>query len=92
MYMSSEPAITESEGGSKSDSSTAVYDHEPFETIKARALEVCHQVLGPSHGEISIEQMHGGGFNRIVGTSVISSESSTTSQYVLCILQFILHY
>jgi hypothetical protein len=86
--MSSEAATPESEGESKSDSSTVVYDHEPFETFKARVLELCQQVLGPPKGEISIKRMHGGGFNRIVGISVTSSGSPTASQYVLRVPRF----
>jgi len=86
--MSSEVEASEVEAESQSDSSTVVYDHEPFETFKARVLELCQTVLAPSNSEISIERMHGGGFNRIIGVSVTSSESPAVSQYVLRVPRF----
>jgi len=86
--MSSEVATPESEVESESDPSTVVYNHEPFETFKTRALELCQTVLAPSNGEISIERMHGGGFNRIIGVSVTTSESPAVSQYILRVPRF----
>ncbi|KAJ5115669.1 hypothetical protein N7456_000017 [Penicillium angulare] len=66
---------------SHSDPSTYTYDHEPFETCKSRALQLGQEVLTPSNGELSIERMRGGGFNRIIGLS-------TTKQYILRIPRF----
>lgn len=76
----SEVASPELEVESQSDSSTLVYDHEPFETSQARALKLCQTVLPPADGKISIERMHGGGFNRIIGVSVVSDEHPPASQ------------
>ncbi|CRG85365.1 hypothetical protein PISL3812_02451 [Talaromyces islandicus] len=56
----------------KSDSSSAVYDPEPFETFHVRVLELSKSVLIPANGNISVERMRGGGFNRIVGVSLLS--------------------
>ncbi|CAI7581210.1 unnamed protein product [Penicillium bialowiezense] len=50
-----------SEIDSVSDSSTLVYDHEPFETFQARALKLCETALGAASGKTSIERMQGGG-------------------------------
>lgn len=86
--MSSGVATPESEMESESDSSTVVYDHEAFETFKVRVLELCQTVLAPLKGEISVERMHGGGFNRIIGISVVSNESPTISQYIIRIPRF----
>lgn len=86
MFSKLEPLEWETD--SESDSSTADYDHEPFETFKVKALELCSTVLAPSHGKISVEQMHGGGFNRITGVSVCGSEGSAASQYILRVPRF----
>jgi hypothetical protein len=77
--MSSEITTPESEVESEFGSSTVVYDHEPFETFKARVLELCQTVLAPSNGKILVERMQGGGFNRIIGVSLTSSENPTVS-------------
>lgn len=42
----------------------------------------------PSNGKISMERMHGGGFNRIIGVSITTSESPAISQYILRIPRF----
>ncbi|KAL4946725.1 kinase-like domain-containing protein [Aspergillus oleicola] len=73
---------------SQSDSSTVIYDHEPFEIFKARVLKLAQTVLNPANGEISIERMHGGGFNRIIGVSVTSDNGPATGQYVLRVSRF----
>lgn len=86
--MSSEVASPELEVESQSDSSTLVYDHEPFETFQARALKLCQTVLPPADGKISIERMHGGGFNRIIGVSVVSDEDPVVGQYILRVPRF----
>lgn len=75
------------EAESDSDSSTVVYDQEPFETFQARVLELSQYVLGVN-GNISVERMHGGGFNRIIGVSVAGNERPTASQYILRIPLF----
>ncbi|KAL4866811.1 hypothetical protein BDV12DRAFT_172294 [Aspergillus spectabilis] len=72
----------------ESDSSTVVYDHEPFETFKARVLGLCQTVLISADDKISIELMYGGGFNRNIGVHVPCSEHTAISQYVLRIPRF----
>ncbi|OKP12743.1 hypothetical protein PENSUB_1475 [Penicillium subrubescens] len=64
--MPSEVASPGSEEEYLSDSSTLVYGHEPFETFQVRVLKLCQAVLNPA-GDITIERMNGGGFNRIDG-------------------------
>ncbi|KAL3475437.1 hypothetical protein BJX99DRAFT_158291 [Aspergillus californicus] len=73
---------------SQSESSTVVYDQEPFESFKTRVLELCQTVICPADGEISIERMSGGGFNRIIGVSVTSDEHSPVRQYILRVPRF----
>lgn len=89
--MSSKAAAPVSEVDSASDSSTVVYDHEPFETFQTRALRLCQSVLAPGAGVVSIEKMQGGGFNRIIGVTVTSSDASkrpVLEQYILRIPRF----
>ena len=59
-----------------------------LETFKARVLELCQKVLAPSNSDISIERIHGGGFNKVIGISVTSSESPTISQYITRVPRF----
>ncbi|OJJ46471.1 hypothetical protein ASPZODRAFT_142285 [Penicilliopsis zonata CBS 506.65] len=78
---------------SQSDSSTLVYSQEPFETFKLRALKLCEAVLGAAaSGEVSIERMRGGGFNRVIAVSVAGHEDgnqeSVVKQYILRIPRF----
>ena len=80
-----------SDDDAASDSSTLVYDHEPFETFQARVLKLCETSLTPARGTTSIERMQGGGFNRIIGVTVTSSnagEHDTVKQYILRIPRF----
>ncbi|KAL4962146.1 phosphotransferase family protein [Aspergillus stella-maris] len=86
--MSSEDATPDSDTNSQSDPSTLVYDHEPFDTFKARVLELASNVLNTANGELSIERMQGGGFNRIIGISVTNENGASTDQYVLRIPRF----
>ncbi|KAI0857480.1 hypothetical protein F4860DRAFT_356866 [Xylaria cubensis] len=53
---------------SKSDSSSLVYGHEPFATFQLRAQKL-GQKLWPNAapGDIIVERLVGGGFNRIIG-------------------------
>ncbi|TAQ90605.1 hypothetical protein B7494_g1058 [Chlorociboria aeruginascens] len=88
LHMSPEVATPKSEVESESDSSTVFYDHEPFETFSARGLELCQTVPAPSNSQISIERMHEGGFNRIIGVSITTNESLAVSQYILRIPRF----
>ncbi|KAJ5570148.1 uncharacterized protein N7459_009578 [Penicillium hispanicum] len=86
--MSPEVVTPGSEVDSQSDSSTVVYDHEPFEAFQARVLKLCQTVLVPASGKISIERMRGGGFNRIIGVVVTSSEHRAVNQYILRVPRF----
>ncbi|KAL5323622.1 hypothetical protein ACEPPN_008161 [Leptodophora sp. 'Broadleaf-Isolate-01'] len=72
-----------------SDTSTVVYDQEPFETFQARVLQLCQTAFPPLvSGETTLERLRGGGFNRIIGISVIAMESPTPKEYILRIPRF----
>lgn len=69
-----------------SQTSTTEYDQEPFETYKDRVKELCTS-LWPSK-EITIERMHGGSFNRVIGvavstTGILEEKKSSVKEYVL---------
>lgn len=75
-----------SDSESASDSSTIVYNHEPFEAFKIRVFQLCQDVFAPiSNEEISLERLRGGGFNRIIGISITKSPSR---QYILRVPRF----
>jgi len=72
-----------------SDTSTAVYDQEPFETFQARVLKLCQTVFGSlTSKETSVERLRGGGFNRIIGISIIAKDCATPKEYILRIPRF----
>ncbi|KAI0547874.1 kinase-like domain-containing protein [Xylaria curta] len=68
---------------SKSDSSSLVYDHEPFATFQLRTREL-GQKLWPNAapGDIIVERLRGGGYNRIIGLTHLADE------YVLRVPRF----
>jgi hypothetical protein len=75
-----EPKLSDAE----SDSSSVVYDHEPFETFRNRVLELAQTLWATSSADdIEIERMAGGGFNRIIGISRKVSGYEGSDQYVL---------
>jgi hypothetical protein len=86
-----EVATSRSEVDSVSDTSTLEWDHEPFETFQARVLKLCETALPSSCGTTSVQRMQGGGFNRIIGISVTSSDAgkhASVEQYILRVLRF----
>ncbi|KAJ5629437.1 hypothetical protein N7528_003094 [Penicillium herquei] len=52
---------------SRSSTSAAQFDEEPFETFKDKVLELCHKELYLPKGSVEVERLPGGTFNRIVG-------------------------
>ncbi|KAJ5730045.1 uncharacterized protein N7483_004553 [Penicillium malachiteum] len=80
----------EYQSDSQSESSTLIYSQEPFETFQKRVIELCQHLFDTSSGEISIERLQGGGFNRITGVSVVKSneEPPVSIQYILRVPRF----
>jgi serine/threonine protein kinase/aminoglycoside phosphotransferase (APT) family kinase protein len=73
----------------ESASSSVVYDHEPFETFRARVLDFTLNLWKElSEDQVRIEKLSGGGFNRIVGISKAASEEGTREEYILRIPRF----
>ncbi|XXG97066.1 hypothetical protein Hte_003360 [Hypoxylon texense] len=68
---SSSSSASSSVSDAESESSTVVYEHEPFETFQSRVLDFARQKIWPdaAPNEISVERMAGGGYNRIIGIS-----------------------
>ena len=50
---------------SQRTNSTLLYGHEPLETLQHRVVDLCRTVL--DKGSPTIERIHGGGFNRVIG-------------------------
>ncbi|CZS99750.1 uncharacterized protein RAG0_08064 [Rhynchosporium agropyri] len=67
----------DSDSNSGSVTSTIVYGYEPFDTYQDRIRKLCEAVLEPLGAAISVERMHGGGFNRIIGIHLVSNKSAT---------------
>lgn len=84
---------TGSDTGSNAESqnSTVEYNHEPFETFQSRALALAHSTIWPgtAPGTVTVERLHGGGYNRIIGLTLqADNESYKTVNYVLRIPRF----
>lgn len=82
-----------SEYDGESDSSSIVYDHEPFTTFKERVRTFTQRSIWPDttpNQKIAIERLKGGGFNRIIGLSLETDEPDqmTTIRYILRIPRF----
>ena len=72
-----------------SDSSSLVYDHEPFESFQAKVLDFAVTILnGIDTNDIEVTRMKGGGFNRIIGISRKGSAQEKSAEYVLRIPRF----
>ncbi|KAF7553337.1 hypothetical protein G7Z17_g3722 [Cylindrodendrum hubeiense] len=65
----SSPSKSSPSSDVESESSTIVYDHEPFVTFRSRVLAIAITSIWPGStpNTIVIERMRGGGFNRIIG-------------------------
>lgn len=79
----------------ESDSSSVVYDHEPFDTFRHRVLALALSIWRDGKpDEFTIERLPGGGFNRIIGLTRrrINVQSNTSAnantQYILRIPRF----
>ncbi|KAI1739130.1 hypothetical protein F4680DRAFT_449234 [Xylaria scruposa] len=67
----------------ESDSSSLVFDHEPFSTFQLRARELAQRLWpNAAPADIIVERLRGGGFNRIIGLTHQADE------YVLRVPRF----
>ncbi|KAM0430434.1 hypothetical protein ACHAPT_005780 [Fusarium lateritium] len=84
----SSPSTSSSHSGDESDSSSVVYDHEPFITFRSRVLALATSSIWPDAApeEVTVERLQGGGFNRIIGLA--QQKSNTKTQYILRIPRF----
>lgn len=74
-----------------SDSSSVVYDHEPFVTFASRVVElaVCSIWPGAAEDEVTVERMRGGGYNRVIGVGRHHRDGSgEETRYILRIPRF----
>ncbi|RYP66489.1 hypothetical protein DL769_006032 [Monosporascus sp. CRB-8-3] len=82
----------DSESNSESDSSTVIYDHEPFSTFRDRVLALAHRTLWPSASlqDITVSRLRGGGFNRIIGLDLQTDGPSECKaiRYILRVPRF----
>ena len=72
----------------ESDSSTIVYDHEPFEKFQTQVLTLCYKLFDKFSDDISVERKRGGGFNRIIGISLVDKENFAVKEYILRVPRF----
>lgn len=87
--MSASPVSTHSSETVQSETSTLVYDHEPFEQYASR-VKALVRIRWPSVAEedIALERMKGGSFNRIIGFSIQEAYKAERSEFVLRIPRF----
>ncbi|RGP67329.1 phosphotransferase enzyme family [Fusarium sporotrichioides] len=75
-----------------SDSSSVVYDHEPFETFRSRVLTFALSTIWPDAvaQEITVERLKGGGFNRIIALTrqSVDAQPDKKTDYILRIPRF----
>ncbi|KAK8097743.1 uncharacterized protein PG998_013229 [Apiospora kogelbergensis] len=78
-----------SDASERTASSSVQYDHEPFETFKDRVLSLAqsHIWIDAPAGEILVDRLPGGGFNRIIGLTR-QSQSDDKIQYILRLPRF----
>ncbi|KAI1377920.1 kinase-like domain-containing protein [Hypoxylon crocopeplum] len=76
----------------ESDSSTLVYDHEPFDTFQTRVKVFAHSKIWPDADldDIAVERLLGGGYNRIIGLTRQENEQTGSSEvrYILRLPRF----
>lgn len=80
---SSSASDSSTESGSsdaRSESSSIVYDHEPFAQFQSKVLAFAQSQIWP-HSDvkdnITVERLRGGTYNRIIGLTFTKSESET---------------
>lgn len=87
--MSAPPLSTSSSDSGRSDTSTLVYDQEPFEQYVFRVKDLIHAIWpSVADKDITVERMKGGGFNRVIGFSIPDQDGPDQRQYVLRIPRF----
>lgn len=104
---SSDSSSESSSSDAQSESSSIVYGHESFAQFQAKVLafaQSCTWLPSDDENEITIERLHGGTFNRVIGLTFTSSQrkdqdltssppteeraSETVSKYILRIPRF----
>ncbi|KAG6354633.1 hypothetical protein INS49_004651 [Diaporthe citri] len=107
MALSPESGSSDSSSDAQSESSTIIYDHESFAQFQAKVLAFtrsCTWLPSYDEDEITVERLHGGTFNRVIGLTFTSSQrkdqdltsspptekrtSETVSNYILRIPRF----
>lgn len=87
--MSTSTLSTSSSEPGQSDTSTLVYDQEPFEQYVSRVKDLIHTIWpAVANEDISVERMKGGAFNRIIGFSIPDQDGANRGQYILRIPRF----
>lgn len=90
--MSRSTCSTKSDASSSyagTQTSTAEYDQEPFETFRLHVQELASELWDDSIAEnILIERLCGGGYNRIIGVSKTPTATDAGFNYVLRIPRF----
>jgi aminoglycoside phosphotransferase (APT) family kinase protein len=72
-----------------SDSSSVVYDHEPFDSFRTKLLNFAVTLWDDVDPvDLKVSRMSGGGFNRIIGISRKTPEQEKSLDYILRIPRF----
>ncbi|KAF1912211.1 phosphotransferase enzyme family-domain-containing protein [Ampelomyces quisqualis] len=76
-------AIPVQDSDAISETSTTRLEHEPFETLRHRAVELVAKILGRHPSRIEAQRLKGGTFNRVISlTYVPLRRKKFTSQWV----------
>ncbi|KAG8693357.1 hypothetical protein FRC08_009174 [Ceratobasidium sp. 394] len=79
----------DSDSDVSSETSTVVYDHEPFETYQTRVRNLLCILYGPDTGRAAeITRLSGGGFNRIIGATLPTNSAAPFADLILRVPRF----
>lgn len=78
-----EAAKNMSNSDNESNHSTIVYGQEPYDDYHSRVLKLCQNQWPSSDKEFVIERMKGGGYNRIIGITIVDSQTQEEDRLIL---------
>ncbi|KAI4270740.1 MAG: hypothetical protein L6R35_006590 [Caloplaca aegaea] len=71
-----------------SESSSVVYNHEPFDQYALKVKDLCQKLWPLATEDFVIERLPGGSYNRIIGITTPPSASGTEKRYILRVARF----
>ena len=73
----------ESENDAVSETNTVIYGQEPFETIQHKVVALAAKIFRRSPRDITVHEMKGGSFNRVIGVSIAQKAKKFTLAWFL---------